>query len=121
MSLTRRTVLAAIPAIGIAPIVPAKAAPVDPLASLIETYRAGIATLNAIPADQITRENEDALVMATYGPASDRLYFDPPAPTTLRGAAEAIRLAFETDVLEDGIAQSALREALAYLDGRAHA
>lgn len=122
MSITRRTIFTAVPACGLAAIVPAAAAAVeahDPLADVIIEYRAGVAALNAIPIGEITKENEDAIVYASYGQASDRIHYSTPSATSLRGVAEAIRYTLDADALVDQGCEKVLRSALAYLDGRA--
>ncbi|MER8567535.1 hypothetical protein NKH85_16255 [Mesorhizobium sp. M0924] len=52
----------------------------DPLADTIAQYYAKLAEFMAIPVSEITGENEDALVAATYGPLDDKLWHaTPPA------------------------------------------
>jgi len=118
---TRRQVLKTIPACGLAAIVPAVAIAevADPLADVINAYRQGISEFNLIPVELITRENEEAFVMATYGPASDQLFEGAPPATSLRGVREAIRYSLEQDALLDDSAENALRSALTYLDAQA--
>lgn len=113
------------PACGLAAMVPAASlashAP-DPMLEAINAYRAAVAAFRAIPIDQITMENEDALVEATYGPAQDAILVNEPHTpkvTSLEGVREAIRLTFEEKALIDCIASNALRSALAYLDREA--
>ena len=120
--ITRRAALAAIPACGLAPIVPAMAELVDPMLEAIKDYRAGYAAFMAIPSEQITGDNEDALVAATYGPPQSAILLNAPHTpkvTSIAGVREAIRLTFEENALIDCLAENALREALAYLDREA--
>lgn len=123
-AMTRRAALGAIasvPAIAGATALPvalaAAAAISDPLADLIAEYRAKTAEFAAIPDEVVTRENEDALVEATYGPISRKLWRDPPLPTTLRGVAEAMRFAIDERGFCDRAAERIIVAALAYLDG----
>lgn len=110
---------AAVPALGgavEAPVMPQAVATSDPLADTIAEYHAGMADFMAIPLEQITEENEAALVAATYGPANDRLWHDTPLPTSLRGVREASRYAVKEDGFIDRVAESVVKAALAYLD-----
>ncbi|MBA3904243.1 MAG: hypothetical protein C0522_11320 [Rhodocyclaceae bacterium] len=61
----------------------------DPLAELIAEYRAQVACFNARAKD----EDWDTLLAATYGPPLERLWHNPPEPTTAAGVAAGIRLA----------------------------
>lgn len=89
----------------------------DLLIEAFAEYNAKLAEFLAIPIDEITSENEDAFVAATYLPAQNRLLHEPPPVTSNRGVAEAIRYALETNSLLDGGAVAVLESALAYLDG----
>ncbi|WP_136616991.1 MULTISPECIES: hypothetical protein [Mesorhizobium] len=98
--------------------IPAAAAQADPLADAFAEYHAKMAEFMAIPIEQITtQDNEDALVAATYGPVSDRLWHATPQATSNRGVAEAIRYALDERSVIDRIAEAALVSALAFLDG----
>lgn len=118
-TMTRRAALgavASIPAIGAATAAPMTLADSDPLADAIAKYRAGAAQFAAIPSEEITMENEEAMVMATYGPAFDKLWDDCPPATSLRGVAEAIRYTLEENCIGASSAENTLRAALAFLD-----
>ncbi|MDG4898794.1 hypothetical protein P9272_35500 [Mesorhizobium sp. WSM4976] len=111
------TGMATVPILGTAATAPAAAnAMVDPLADTIAEYNAKMAEFMAIPADQITVENEEALVSATYGPANERLWHDAPPAISLRGVAEAIRHTLKQDVVLDVTCENSLRSALAFLE-----
>ncbi|MER8564260.1 hypothetical protein NKH85_04950 [Mesorhizobium sp. M0924] len=88
----------------------------DPLADTIAQYYAKMAEFMAIPNGEITRENEDALVAATYGPLDEKLWHATPPATSNRGVAEAIRYALEEHSLIDRVAEAILISALAFLD-----
>ncbi|WP_156940457.1 hypothetical protein [Mesorhizobium sp. LSHC414A00] len=88
----------------------------DPLADTIAEYYAKMAEFMAIPNGEITGENEDALVAATYGPLDDKLWHATPPATSNRGVAEAIRYALEEHSLIDRVAEAILISALAFLD-----
>ncbi|PBB80973.1 hypothetical protein CK218_11260 [Mesorhizobium sp. WSM3879] len=125
-AMTRRAALgalASLPAMAGATALPvALAAPAtisDPLADLIAEYYAKADEFAAIPGELITRENEDSLVDATYGPARDRLWKDTPLPTTLRGVAEALRYAIREDGFIDSVAENVIKASLAFLDREA--
>ncbi|BCH01821.1 hypothetical protein MesoLj131b_38200 [Mesorhizobium sp. 131-2-5] len=109
--------VAVIPVGGVAKLASPEALAPDPLADTIAEYYAKLAEFEAIPHEQVTQDNEDALVAATYGPLSDRLWHATPPATSNRGVAEAIRYALETHSLIDRVAEAALRSALAFLDG----
>ncbi|TGP55780.1 hypothetical protein EN868_11700 [Mesorhizobium sp. M2D.F.Ca.ET.225.01.1.1] len=118
-AMTRRAALgalASLPAIAGATALPVALAAADPLADLIAEYRAKIAEFEAIPDEVLTKENEEALVQATYGPVSDRLYNNPPTPTSLRGVAEAMRHAIEDKAFCDHGDERLIAMALAFLD-----
>ncbi|AEH87037.1 hypothetical protein [Mesorhizobium opportunistum] len=87
----------------------------DPLADAIADYRAGMAAFAAIPSELIDVENEESHVMATYGPAHDRLWHDCPPATSLRGVAEAIRYTLQEDCIVCSSAENTLEAALAFL------
>ncbi|MDG4889291.1 hypothetical protein [Mesorhizobium sp. WSM4887] len=88
----------------------------DPLADLLAELIARRAEFRAIPSEMITEDNEEDLIKATYGPASDRLWNETPQPTTLRGVAEAMRYAIEEDAFIDYGAEKVIKAALAFLD-----
>ncbi|PBB77894.1 hypothetical protein CK218_27720 [Mesorhizobium sp. WSM3879] len=88
----------------------------DPLADLIAEYYAKSDEFAAIPDEMLTRENEEDFVMATYGPAADRLWKDCPPATSLRGVAEAIRYALGEKCMVSVSAENTLQAALAFLD-----
>ncbi|MER8672554.1 hypothetical protein [Mesorhizobium sp. M0037] len=116
---SRRTMLgtfALLPLIGgaVALALPARAP--DPLADTIAQYYAKMAEFMAIPNGEITSENEDALVAATYGPLDDKLWHATPPATSNRGVAEAIRYALKEHSLIDRVAEAILISALAFLD-----
>ncbi|MER8489345.1 hypothetical protein NKH53_13840 [Mesorhizobium australicum] len=119
--------IAAVPAIGAvaaAGTLPATLASVpvahvehpDPLAEAIAEYHSKMAEFMAIPVDEITGENEEALVAATYKPALDRLWHHTPLPTSLHGVREALRYTVEVDGFIDRVAESVAKAALVYLD-----
>jgi hypothetical protein len=108
--------LASLPVIGGAVALSPPATASDPLAEAIAEYRAGMADFAAIPSDDITMENEEAHVMATYGPSFDRLWHDCPPATSLRGVAEAIRFTIESQSICCSSSENTLRAALAFLD-----
>lgn len=115
--ITRRTILKTAPlALTVAVPVSMKSAVSDPMLEAIQAYRAGKAAFMAIPASEVTFENEDGLVDSTYGPAMDTILNDRPKVASITGVREAIRFAFEEDTLTDRAAENALRSALAYLD-----
>ena len=123
-NITRRAALGAIasvPAIAGATALPVALAATetvsDPLADLIAEYRAKTAEFEAIPYEVLTRENEDALVEATYGPTARTLWRNPPMPSSLRGVAEAMRLAIEEKAFCDHAVEALIALSLAYLDG----
>lgn len=91
----------------------------DPLLTAITNYRNGCVTLNSIPFEFITKDNENDIFDAIYRPHVDALIGDAPAATTLAGVREAIQLVFDEDAIDDMIAEGALRAALAYFDGKA--
>lgn len=93
--------------------------PADPLLDLISSYKAGLAAWNAIPAETVTRENEEELTRATYGEFLDALSEAAPAATSLAGVRAALQLAIDEDGFCDTVAEGAVRAALAYFDGRA--
>lgn len=78
-------------------------------------YHAWMADFMAIPEGQITRDNEEALVTATYGPAHDRLWHECPPATSLRGVAEAIRYTLRENCILCSPAENTLESALAFL------
>ena len=88
----------------------------DPLADAIAEYRAGMADFAAIPSELIHMENEEAHVMATYGPAFERLWGDCPPATSLRGVAEAIRFTIESQSICCSSSENTLEAALAFLE-----
>ncbi|MER9298770.1 hypothetical protein NKI38_20085 [Mesorhizobium sp. M0621] len=88
----------------------------DPLAEAIAKYRAGMVAFAAIPSDDITFENEEAHVMATYGPAHDRLWSNCPPAISLRGVAEAIRFTIESQSICCSSSENTLEAALAFLE-----
>ncbi|RUY10303.1 hypothetical protein [Mesorhizobium sp. M2A.F.Ca.ET.039.01.1.1] len=91
----------------------------DPLADTIAEYNTKVAEFSAIPEKQITSDEiEEAFVMATYGPASDRLCYATPPATSLRGVAEAIRYAIDQKAFIDIPAERVVKSALAYLERR---
>lgn len=101
MTTTRRSILAAAPAAALAAAVPAAAAPAigqqvilpltspepDPLLALIEQYRRELAIYNLGQHN----DGDDAVWREPF----EILCSDPPAPRTLRGALEAIRVVAE--------------------------
>lgn len=88
----------------------------DPLIDAIAAYRDGMAQLNAIPEEQITKENENALIAGTYEVPMHRLLdWDKPALTT-EGAIEALRLMSEEDVFVDDMGEPLRRAVLGYLE-----
>ncbi|RWE12435.1 MAG: hypothetical protein EOS61_14930 [Mesorhizobium sp.] len=91
----------------------------DPLADTIAEYNAKLAEFSAIPVEQfVSSEVEEDIVMATYGPASDRLCYATPPATSLRGVAEAMRYAIDQRAIIDIAVERVLKSALAYLEGR---
>lgn len=126
-AINRRRMLTAIvtvPACGmVAGVHAAAAAAHDPLVEAINAYRIGKQAFADLPNSLFTSmEAEDRLVAETYGPAQDLFLRDAahaPKATSLAGVREAIRLAFEEGALVDCMAETALRSALAYLDGGA--
>ncbi|RUX23779.1 hypothetical protein EOA13_33025 [Mesorhizobium sp. M7A.F.Ca.US.011.01.1.1] len=88
----------------------------DPLADAIAEYRAGMADFAAIPSELIDMENEEKFVMATYGPAFERLWSDCPPATSLRGVAEAIRFTIESQSICCSSSENTLQAALAFLE-----
>ncbi|RAZ90180.1 hypothetical protein DPM33_15240 [Mesorhizobium hawassense] len=91
----------------------------DPLADTIAEYNAKLAEFSAIPVEQfVSSEVEEDIVMATYGPASDRLCYATPPATSLRGVAEAIRYAIDQRAFIDIAAERVVKSALAYLERR---
>ncbi|MER8661901.1 hypothetical protein NKH34_12245 [Mesorhizobium sp. M1148] len=116
---SRRAMLgtfASLPLIGGAEALAPPAGAPDPLADTIAQYYAKMAEFMAIPNGEITGENEDALVAATYGPLDDKLWHATPPATSNRGVAEAIRYALEEHSLIDRVAEAILISALAFLD-----
>jgi hypothetical protein len=115
--MTRRSLLSAIPAVGLVPIIPAIAAPVDPLLDLITEYRQQVAVFAAIPDDDLTKDSEPEYVAATYEPSMNDLLYRTPQTRSLAGVREAIRLAFTESGFCCILSENVLRSALAYLDG----
>ncbi|MER9257760.1 hypothetical protein [Mesorhizobium sp. M0619] len=116
---SRRAMLgtfASLPLIGGAVALAPPARAPDPLADTIAEYYAKMAEFMAIPNGEITSENEDALVAATYGPLDDKLWHATPPATSNRGVAEAIRYALKEHSLIDRVAEAILISALAFLD-----
>ncbi|MCH4556665.1 hypothetical protein ACVILI_003447 [Mesorhizobium sp. USDA 4775] len=98
-----------------------QAAPVgqaDPFVETIAEYYAGAAEFAAFPDELIDMGDEEAFVMATYGPAFDRLWKDCPPATSLQGVAEAIRFTLGENCIGASSAEDVLRSALAFLDGK---
>lgn len=95
--INRRNALAAIPACGLAAIVPAAAEAVtvrDPIIDAINAYRTGMAAYNGRE-DFANREEEDAAIAETWGPPMAVLgAWDKPA-VSRQGALEALRFAIE--------------------------
>ncbi|TGP26416.1 MULTISPECIES: hypothetical protein [unclassified Mesorhizobium] len=119
---SRRAMLigaASVPTVAGAVALPMPLPASDPLADLIAEYYAKADEFAAIPDELITRENEDTLVDATYGPARYRLWKDTPQPTTLRGVAEALRYAIREDGFIDHVAENVIKASLAFLDREA--
>ena len=109
--------IASIPATAGATALKVTVVDADPLADAIAEYHAQMAEFMAIPVDEITNENEAALVAATYEPAMNLLWHDTPPATSNHGVAEAVRYALDTNSLIDRMAEAVLRSALTYLDG----
>ena len=111
--INRRRMLAgavAIPACGLAAIVPAAAMTADPLLDAINAFRAGDAAYAAQDG-----EDEEA-IEATYGPPFRALSeWEQPA-TSLVAVREAVRLAVERGGICCPASEAALTAALAYLD-----
>lgn len=92
----------------------------DPLASLIADYRRLLDQHNARrPEDLPTDTEEEAHAAATWRPLYERLEGDCPAPTSLAGVREALRLALNREMGDHmpAFAESLLRASLAYLEG----
>lgn len=92
----------------------------DPLASLIADYRRLLDQHNArSPADLPTDTEEEAHAAATWRPLYERLEGDCPAPTSLAGVREALRLALNREMGDHmpAFAESLLRASLVYLEG----
>ena len=91
--ITRRAALAAIPAAGLAPIVPAMATPVDPLLDLIAEYRRQMVDYDInCPNDS---EGMDAYAGVTFLPPMRRIENWSEPARTAQGAREALRLALQ--------------------------
>jgi hypothetical protein len=97
----------------------ADASTTDPLIVAIADYEAGCAAFNALPDGAITRENEEGLVMATYGGPQDRLTdWNEPARTR-EGAIAALKFMEEQHVFCDQVGEAMRRAVLGYLEGLA--
>jgi hypothetical protein len=95
----------------------AEASVADPLFALITEHRAQMATYNA--SSDLSSEEEDAFAEATFAPSWRALCDNPPAPTTMQGALEALRLAHEEMHHSHGSFERPLvGVALAYFEGR---
>jgi hypothetical protein len=117
MSITRRTIMKAAVLSGI-PAGAVTAVTDDPLLDAVNAYRAGIKAFAALPAELLTKENEQQYAEATYDPAFRAITYGDLEARSIAGVREAIRLALEEDAIDDRLAEGALRSALAYLDGR---
>lgn len=119
--ITRRAIFAAVPAVGLAAIVPAAAMAVavrDPLFDAINDYRDGMAEYCARP-EFATVEEEDAAIAETYGPSFKVLdNWERPAQSMI-AAREALRLVLDEQLLTGGMAEALVTAALAFLDGEA--
>ncbi len=118
INVSRRSLLRAIPVASAAAVLPTMAvlALNDPLFDTIKEYKKQKAAFAAIPDDELTKQNEQEYVAATYEASMERLLHDTPETTSLDGVREAIRLAFEEDAFCCRISENALRSALAYLE-----
>ena len=88
----------------------------DPLLTAIRRYRSGVAAFESIPEDDVTPQNEEDLVRATYGPAQD-LLMDNVLPTaSMAGACEALRFALGEQAFGCRMSENAVRSVLAYLE-----
>lgn len=88
----------------------------DPLLSVSNAYKSGLAAFNAIPDDILTRENEEQFVADTYADAHDQIAaWDQPAMTR-DGAIEALRFMKEQDVFSDAFGEPLRRAVLGYLE-----
>lgn len=115
--ITRRAALAAIPACGLAPIVPAMAEPVDPLVDLIAEYRRQMVDYDINCPDD--SEGADAYAEVTFLPPMRRIENWSEPARTAQGAREALRLALQEseNFMSSDMTPPLLRSALAYLDG----
>ncbi len=122
--ITRRSALtsiAAIPACGLAGIVPAEATPVDPIIEAIANYEAGNEAYRRHPiCDTVewTDEEMEAVVEATYGPPLEALEnWDQPV-VTKEGAIAALQFLREEsrNFYRPGCLVSMLTAALSYLE-----
>lgn len=92
----------------------------DPLLDLVQEYRRQLAINDEADVDDLAAE--EALAEATFRPSYNRLCTNPPAPTSMEGALEAIRLVIheeETCGGQSDLTCNVLRAALAFLDGEA--
>lgn len=120
-NLTRRAAFASIPAIGLAPIVPAMTEPVDPIIEAIAAYEAGNAAYERHPICRTldwTDEDMNVVVEATYGPSLRTLdEWTDPAVSRERAIA-ALRFVVEESrnfKQSDGV-DAMVKAALAYLE-----
>lgn len=91
---------------------------IDPLIAEIRAYREGVAKFNAIPLDQITRENEDQLADEVYQRHENALLnWNQPA-LTRTGAIEALKLMGESDAFRDDIGEPMRLAVLRYLEAQ---
>ncbi|WCK24130.1 hypothetical protein [Agrobacterium pusense] len=91
--------------------------PQDPLLDTIKGFREALAAFSAIPVDEITQANEDALVEETYGPWMEKLdNWDEPA-RSVEGAIEAIKHMQNQEVFCDVAGKSMAKAVLAFLEG----
>lgn len=116
-NITRRTMLAAVPVVGLTSVVPAMAEPVDPLVGVIREYYAQLADFNA-NAPQGCNDAFNAYADATFNPPMHQIEeWDQPA-RSIEGVREAIRLALKEseEFSASDMIPPLLRAALAYLD-----
>lgn len=100
---------------------PAEATIADPLLALVTAYRNGCDAFEA-NAEHLTDPMVDAMALATWQPSYVAMRDAPPSPTTMHGAAEAIRLVIEEEGDQssgDDFTANMLRAVLTYLEGRA--
>ena len=90
----------------------------DPLIDAIQAYRDGVARMDAITNEEITRENEERLVSETYGPHLDKLLtWDKPA-LTREGAIAALKFMEDQHVFVDDLGKIMRLAVLRYLEGQ---